>query len=144
MDIDGGELPGSFTGVVFSNEFFDALPVEVAVYEASFREQRVASRRRASHWETGDPCRAEVEEYLRRYFPPPGRGPLVRSSISPRSSWMERIARRSINGYVFTIDYGYTRAESIRFPAGTLMGYRRHTAREDVLTIPASAISPRT
>ena len=34
------------------------------------------------------------------------------------------------------LDYGYTRAESIRFPAGTLMGYRRHTAREDVLTDP--------
>ena len=36
-------------------------------------------------------------------------------------------------GYVLSIDYGFTRAESVRFPAGTLMGYRRHTAREDVL-----------
>ena len=34
---------------------------------------------------------------------------------------------------MLTIDYGFTRAESVRFPAGTLMGYRRHTAREDVL-----------
>ena len=31
------------------------------------------------------------------------------------------------------IDYGFTREESARFPAGTLMSYRRHTAREDVL-----------
>ena len=37
---------------------------------------------------------------------------------------------------MLTIDYGFTRAESVRFPAGTLMGYRRHTAREDVLTDP--------
>jgi SAM-dependent MidA family methyltransferase len=36
-------------------------------------------------------------------------------------------------GYVLTVDYGFTRAESVRFPAGTLMGYRRHMAREDVL-----------
>ena len=35
-----------------------------------------------------------------------------------------------------TIDYGFTRAESVRFAAGTLMGYRRHTAREDVLSDP--------
>ena len=32
VDIDGGELPKQFSGVVFSNEFFDALPVDVAAY----------------------------------------------------------------------------------------------------------------
>jgi SAM-dependent MidA family methyltransferase len=37
---------------------------------------------------------------------------------------------------VLTIDYGYTRSEAIRFPNGTLMGYRRHTALEDVLQDP--------
>ena len=39
-------------------------------------------------------------------------------------------------GYVLTIDYGYSRAEAIRFPRGTLMGYRRHTARENVRSDP--------
>ena len=48
-------------------------------------------------------------------------------------AWIERMAQTLPDGYVLTIDYGYTRAESVRFPAGTLMGYRRHTAREDVL-----------
>jgi SAM-dependent MidA family methyltransferase len=37
---------------------------------------------------------------------------------------------------VLTIDYGLTRAESVRFPRGTLMGYHRHTAREEVLDAP--------
>ena len=50
--------------------------------------------------------------------------------------WIERIAESLTKGYVLTIDYGFTRAESVRFPAGTLMGYRRHTAREDVLSDP--------
>ena len=36
----------------------------------------------------------------------------------------------------FTIDYGYTTAEAKRFPAGTLMSYRRHAASEDVLADP--------
>ena len=39
-------------------------------------------------------------------------------------------------GRVLTIDYGYTRREWVRFPRGTVMGYRRHTAREDVLESP--------
>jgi SAM-dependent MidA family methyltransferase len=49
---------------------------------------------------------------------------------------MDRIARALRTGYVLTVDYGYTRAEAVRFPNGTLMGYRRHTALEDVLQDP--------
>jgi SAM-dependent MidA family methyltransferase len=49
---------------------------------------------------------------------------------------MERIAGALEEGFALTIDYGYTRAESVRFPQGTLMGYRRHAAREDVLEEP--------
>ena len=37
----------TFTGVVFSNEFFDALPVDAVVYQdGAFREQRVDVRGR--------------------------------------------------------------------------------------------------
>ena len=44
FDVDAGTLPDSFTGVVFSNEFFDALPVDVAVFtENQFRQELVAS-----------------------------------------------------------------------------------------------------
>ena len=48
-------------------------------------------------------------------------------------AWLQRMAAALTKGYVLSVDYGFTRAESVRFPAGTLMGYRRHTAREDVL-----------
>jgi SAM-dependent MidA family methyltransferase len=51
-------------------------------------------------------------------------------------AWMERIAASLERGFVCTIDYGYTLRESIRFPNGTLMSYRRHTALEDVLEQP--------
>ena len=33
VDIDSGAMPENFIGVVFSNEFFDALPVDAAVYQ---------------------------------------------------------------------------------------------------------------
>jgi SAM-dependent MidA family methyltransferase len=49
---------------------------------------------------------------------------------------MEKIAGAIERGYLFTIDYGYTKRERIRFPQGTLMSYRRHMASEDVLTDP--------
>jgi SAM-dependent MidA family methyltransferase len=136
IETDSGALPGSFTGVVFSNEFFDALPVDVALYDGdAFREQLVACRDGVFEWQSGDRVGAEVEDYLRRYFPPPEPGRWYEAHLESLA-WMERISRSLATGYVLTIDYGYTRAESIRFPAGTLMGYRRHTARENVLEDP--------
>jgi SAM-dependent MidA family methyltransferase len=136
IDVGGGEMPQNFTGVVFSNEFFDALPVDAAVYDGDrFREQLVTIRGGRFAWEDGAAVNSATEDYLRRNFPPPEAG--RRYEINTAAlAWMDRIAARLVRGVVFTIDYGYTRAESIRFPAGTLMGYRRHTAREEVLEEP--------
>jgi SAM-dependent MidA family methyltransferase len=136
VDIDSGELPDRFTGVVFSNEFFDALPVEAAIYQRGrFRNQCVAFADGGFHWHTGDGAPVEVDGYLRRFFPPPEEGRWYEANLAALD-WIGRIGRALDFGYVFTIDYGYTRAESIRFPAGTLMGYRRHMARELVLEDP--------
>jgi SAM-dependent MidA family methyltransferase len=136
IDISGGDIPENFSGVVFTNEFFDALPVDVALYDgARFREQLVVSRGDRFVWHTGDAVDEDVEAYLRRYFPPPEAGRTYEAGLEALV-WIERIAARLARGMVLTIDYGYTRAESVRFPDGTLMGYRRHTAREDVLEEP--------
>ena len=136
VDVDSGSLPEHFRGVVFSNEFFDALPVEAAVYErGAFRERRVTLRDGRFAWETGAVCPPEVEQYLRRYFPPPEEGRAYEANLEALR-WMERIARSLESGYLLAIDYGFTREEAIRFPAGTLMGYRSHTAFEDVLEQP--------
>ena len=136
VDLDSGRLPEKFCGVVFSNEFFDALPVEVAVYhEGAFREQRVAFEDGRFRWQTGGAVREEVEQYLRRWFAPPEEGRWYEANLEALG-WMERIGRALESGYALTVDYGYTRAESVRFPAGTLMGYQRHMAREEVLEDP--------
>jgi SAM-dependent MidA family methyltransferase len=136
VDLDSGELPGSLVGVVFSNEFFDALPVDVAVRSGgAFREQLVAFDDGRFSWRTGGPVREEAGRYLYECFPAPEEGRWYEASLDA-ALWMERIAGSLEDGFALTIDYGYTRAESIRFPEGTLMGYRRHTAREDVLEDP--------
>jgi len=136
VDLGSGGLPEKVCGVVFSNEFFDALPVEVAVWrDGAFREQRVALRDNGFAWQTGGAVREEVEHYLRRYFPAPEEGRWYEANLEALG-WMERIAGALEEGFALTVDYGYTRAEAIRFPEGTLMGYRRHTARENVLEDP--------
>jgi SAM-dependent MidA family methyltransferase len=136
VDIDSGELPARFTGVVFCNEFFDALPVEAAIFmQGRFHRQYVAWVDGRFRWSTGPEVPADVDRYLRRYFPPPEEDRLYEANLAALD-WIERIGRALDRGYSIAIDYGYTRAESVRFPEGTLMGYHRHTARERVLDDP--------
>jgi SAM-dependent MidA family methyltransferase len=131
-----GELPQSFRGAVFSNEFFDALPVHRVVWVGGApRESLVGWSDDRFVWVNGDRVAGEIREYVDRHFPDsPDRSSAEVNLDALR--WMERIARSLQSGYVFTIDYGYTATESKRFPAGTLMSYRRHTVSEDVLTDP--------
>ncbi len=85
----------------------------------------------------GPPARDAVVDYLRRYFPPPAEDALFEVNLDALA-WIDRIARSLREGFVLSIDYGYTRAESIRFLSGSLMSYRRHRAAEDVLNNPGS------
>ena len=112
--------------IIFANEFFDALPVEivdhrgsvrVAEHDGRFTEQLTSSSPSELH-------------YLDTYsvHPEPGE----RVEVSPASlDWMDRIGASFAGkqGFVVLIDYGYTREEQL---AGrhrdTLMTYRRHQA----------------
>jgi SAM-dependent MidA family methyltransferase len=136
VEIGEGKLPEHWSGVLFSNEFFDALPVEVAIFRGGeFREQRVGFSDGKFVWRTGERASAETADYLARYGPPPEEGNWYEAGLAALV-WIERIARSMDAGCAITVDYGYTRAEAARFPMGTLMGYRAHVAREDVLTDP--------
>jgi len=137
VDLDSGTLPDNIWGVVFCHEFFDALPVEEVAYRGgSYRELRVGWDERFV-WVPGAPVSAEVADYLRRYFPPGEEDARYEVNLAALA-WLERIAHALKDGYLLTIDYGYTRAESARFSRGTLMSYRRHRADEDVLYDPGS------
>jgi SAM-dependent MidA family methyltransferase len=136
IDLDRPELPASMSGVVFSNEFFDAIPVDAATFiGGEFREQRVTIHNGAFAWSLAGRVGAEADDYLRRYYPAPEEDRWYEVNLAAMR-WTERIAAMLTKGYVLTIDYGYTRPESVRFPAGTLMSYQRHTAREDIFADP--------
>jgi SAM-dependent MidA family methyltransferase len=135
IDLDA-PAPDHVSGVIFCNEFFDALPVDAATFEGGvFREQRVAFRDGRFCWHPGGTVGEEADQYLRAYYAAPEEGRWYEVNLAAMR-WVERIAAMLTKGYVLTVDYGFTRAESVRFPAGTLMGYHRHTAREDIFADP--------
>jgi SAM-dependent MidA family methyltransferase len=129
----GGDLPRDTCGVIFSNEFFDALPVEAAiVIDGTPRQRLVGIDGDRFVWVTGDRVPQAVEDYWGQFCP---RATTFEVNLQALA-WMDRIAGALRAGFHFTIDYGYVTSEHIRFPEGTLMSYLRHTASEDVLTDP--------
>ncbi|MBI3666835.1 MAG: SAM-dependent methyltransferase [Acidobacteria bacterium] len=134
-----GALPEQMVGVVFSNEFFDALPVEVVEFRPSrLMERRVGLKKDKLAWVERAPCSTRIEDYARRFIPRPAPGQVIEVNLEALD-WLERIARSLVRGLVLTIDYGYTAGEIAggrRFSDGSLMSYSRHTASEDVLRDP--------
>ena len=145
IEARAGKLPGRITGVIFSNEFFDALPVQVIRWRGAspgsgraLQERFVGVEQDQLAWVEAEPSSPALDEYVRRFSPSPAAGQVVEASFEALQ-WLERIARSLERGFVLTIDYGYTAPEIAagrRFPEGSLMSYFRHTAQEDVLREP--------
>jgi len=136
VEIGSGELPGGIRGVIFSNEFFDSLPVHVAVMRGgAAQELRVGFTRELFTWVEAGPAPDEVECYRKTYLSVLTEGHIFEAGLKSLE-WLDRISGALDAGYVFSIDYGYAAPELARFPAGTLMSYRRHQALEGVLGDP--------
>ncbi|MGZ4813411.1 MAG: class I SAM-dependent methyltransferase [Terriglobales bacterium] len=112
--------------IVFGNEFFDALPVEVVDYRGELRIGVENGR----FVERFVPASEAEAEFLDHYGVHPEEGERVEAPLASLG-WMERIAEafRDKRGFFVAIDYGYTREEQL---AGrhrdTIMSYRQHTA----------------
>jgi SAM-dependent MidA family methyltransferase len=130
------ELPSRISGIVFSNEFFDSLPVHVVVVrDGVAHELGVGFEGQRFIWVETGRASEEVECYRKSYLGALTEGHVFEVSLKSLE-WLERIAAALDSGYVFTIDYGYATSELARFPSGTLMSYRRHQALADVLNDP--------
>ena len=114
-------LPASITGCVFSNEFFDALPVHRLVERNGvLREIYV----------TADFEEIEGEPAVDAHIAPLQEGQAVEINLEARE-WIRRIAASLKRGYHLAIDYGYLEREYYAQPRGTLMCYWRHQAVEN-------------
>jgi len=110
--------------IVFANEFFDALPVEVVSSQGSLRVALEAGR----IVESWVPASAKELEFLDRYSARPERGERMEVPLVAQE-FMGRAAASIAHGFFVVIDYGYTQAEQIAGRhRGTVMTYRQHSA----------------
>jgi SAM-dependent MidA family methyltransferase len=120
--------------VVFANEFFDALPVEILSAQGKLHIALENNRL----CETWLPPLAEELEFLDRYGVHPESGERIEVPTLAQN-WIQQIAHSSARGslLVMVIDYGYTRNQQLagRF-RGTLMAYRQHSASSDPYQAP--------
>ena len=109
--------------VVFANEFFDALPVEVLSSEGELRIAETNGRF-VETWET---ARAEELDFLDAYGVHPAEGERAEVALVGQRV-MAEVASQIEQGFVVTIDYGYTRDEQLAGRhRGTVTAYRHHS-----------------
>jgi SAM-dependent MidA family methyltransferase len=109
--------------IVFANEFFDALPVEVLSPQG---ELRIAEKdgQWLESWETPSP---EVLEFVDRYSVHPEAGERVEVPLLAQH-YISQIAATMKCGFIIAIDYGYIRQEQLAGRhRGTVTAYRQHS-----------------
>jgi SAM-dependent MidA family methyltransferase len=110
--------------IVFANEFFDALPVEVLSSKGKLHID-VRNQHLVETW--SEPAAGELE-FLDRYSIHPEPGERVEVQLAAQD-YAKGIADYIRQGFAITIDYGYTRDELLAGRhRGTVMAYRRHSA----------------
>jgi SAM-dependent MidA family methyltransferase len=108
--------------IVFANEFFDALPVEILGYDGAMRIDA-----RDGHFvETWTQASPAELEFLDRYSIHPEKG--ERGEVSLQAQTHMSGAAQLERGFVVVIDYGYTREEQLAGRhRGTLKAIRQHS-----------------
>jgi SAM-dependent MidA family methyltransferase len=112
--------------IVFANEFFDALPVEVLSEQGGLRiNVREGSLSFVEEWA---PASAAELEFLDRFSVHPEAGARAEATLVAFQQ-MKEASGAVERGFLIAIDYGYTREEQLAGRhLGTVMAYRQHSA----------------
>ena len=123
---------GESSVIVFANEFFDALLVEILSDKGSLRIG-IEGRHFVESWVK--PSAHELE-YLDRWSVQPEPGERVEVALAARD-YTVMVADSIKRGLLIAIDYGYTRDELLSGRhRGTLMTYRQHSASSNPYEAP--------
>jgi len=135
----GDNIPETSEGIVFSNEFFDALPVRRVLYQGGRLFEIFVRRKEAGGLEevlheTSDP---EVVAYLEEGFLTLREGWTYEVNLEMQRALGE-LARKMRSGVVVTFDYGYLRRDyaATERADGTVMCYSGHQAHPDPYRAP--------
>jgi SAM-dependent MidA family methyltransferase len=123
---------GMENGIVFGNEFFDALPVEVVSPEGQLHVAVEGDR----FVECFTSPSAAVLEFIDRYGVHPGPEERVEVPLVALG-YLRRMARLIERGFMVLVDYGYTREELLAGrPKSTLRAFRQHSLSDNPYEAP--------
>lgn len=109
--------------LIFANEFFDALPVEIISANGSLRID-AHDNRLTEIWSRSS---REEMEFLDRYAVHPEPDERIEASLQAQE-FMDHLAGTIARGFFIAIDYGYTREEQLAGRhRGTLKALRQHS-----------------
>ncbi len=123
---------GRMRGCIFSNELLDAFPVHLVQMDDELKEIYVSVSEGRLHEEPGPLSSAAIARYLGEMNVRLEKG--YRTEVNLRiGDWLSDIASLLEEGFIFTVDYGYTAREyySEDHDRGTLLCYHRHQLSED-------------
>ena len=127
-------------GIIFSNEFFDAFPVEVAVKRNGEWKEAGITITGDELKETARDIRNEASRQLIQEWDIPSYMNRIEIPLQMIAAY-ERAIDKLMRGYLLTIDYGMDSDEwfsPIR-KDGTLRAYRNHQLLESILDFPGEA-----
>ncbi len=130
------ELEPVDSGIIFSNELFDAFPVHRVVMAAGeLRELYVGLGEFGEFiWSTGPASTPKLVRYLEHGGIPlrDGQAADLNLEIEP---WLRRVAQILREGYLITVDYGADASDLYGFERvdGTLRAFNQHTLLENIL-----------
>lgn len=133
------ELP-PLTGVHFSNELLDAMPVHALTFrDGQWRERYVAASDGTFQWTEGPLSTPALAAFVPRLATAEIEGMQTEVNLDALE-WMDAIAAKLERGYILIADYGLARCDYY-LPTrteGTLTGYRAHQRSRDLLAEPGS------
>ncbi len=130
------ELP-PFTGLHFSNELLDAMPVHLVTWTGSEWLERCVTVDGDCFGFTNAPLSSARLRAHVATIPPVAAGFLTEVNLDALE-WVEAIAARIERGWVLAIDYGLLREDYFAptRPTGTLRAYAQHWLEPDPLARP--------
>lgn len=133
------DLPAEIPcGCIFSNEFFDALPVHRLVREGNeLREIYVGLGTNGLCEQFGPLSTPALAQYLTEQGITLQEGQLAEINLEA-CAWIADVGARLHRGFALTIDYGHEAPELYdhRHMRGTLLAYEKHRASENFFRAP--------
>jgi len=121
--LPGRTLAPDVPTIVFANEFFDALPVEIVSAKGELRIGYQEGR-----WaEVWVPPSGPTQDFLDRYGVRPDGSERIEVPLMAQHQ-MTQVASGIARGFLLIVDYGYTREEQLAGRhRGTLCAFRQHS-----------------